>query len=489
MSTLSQSQSLLEVRKLLAAGDAKRALAMVKSLMKKPGAKRDPNLLAYLAECQVGMHEVGHALETIKGAIKLEPDNPMHHTIAGRALMHSQRLEEAIESFQQALRLNPEWPSAVRGLTECHYLLNKPEEAYEFLAPIINRGRMDPQIALSFTRICSSLGKTEEGVALLEFWVHNEQAPPELRRPGLFQLAELYVKMGRHDEAFETFTEANKLRPHGFLPERHREATDRVIRGTTRETLAALPEPKTRSDKPIFIVGMPRSGTSLVEQALSCHSLIYGAGELGVIDEIVRALQHSDMSRIEQSELQSYVERFAKGYLGLLDRLSGGSRYVTDKNPLNFKNLGVISKVFPQARVIHCVRNPIDTCVSCYFHNFLGKTPFTDDLANLGSYYNDYRRLMEHWTQVVQIPILDVVYEDVIEDFESNMRRVIEFLGLEWEPEILRFYESKRVTHTASTDQVRRPIYKSSKERWRRYEKHLGPLIEALEPEFRPSGG
>ena len=486
MSMLNQSQMLLQVRQLLSAGNYPQATSIVRGMMSKPGGKKNPKLLAYLAECQLGELEVDKALETIGKAIKLEPRNPMHRTIRGQALLHSQRHEEALAAYKEALKLNPGWPSAVRGLTEVYFLLNEPEQAYDFLKPILSADRMDPQVALAFTRICANVGKAPEGVALLECWVDDERFPPEQRRPGLFQLGALYDKMGRYDDAFETYHKANKLRPGKFHAARHRATTDRVIAGTTRETLDALPEPDTKSDKPIFIVGMPRSGTSLVEQALSCHRRIFGAGELTAIDDIVQALSHSDMARLPREEVQRYVEKFATGYLGLLKRLGRGADFVTDKNPLNFKHLGVISKVLPGARIIHCVRNPLDTCVSNYFHNFIGRTAFSDNLADLGSFYNDYRRLMEHWKSVVSIPILDVVYEDVVEDFESNARRIIEFLELDWDPEILRFHESKRITHTASTEQVRKPIYKTSAQRWKRYERHLDPLIEALDPQFRP---
>lgn len=487
MPSLNESQTLLQVRKLLASGSNQQAFELVKKLMKQPGGKKNPLYLAHLADCQIRSMQITQALETINKAIKIDPNNAMLRTIKGQSLTHCNRMDEAIESFRAALKINPSWPPAIRGLIEVFFLQNRPEDAYDLLKPIISTGRIDPQVALSFTRVCGMLDKLDEGIALLELWVFNEEAPLDLRKPGLFQLGGLYDKAKRYDDAFVTFNKANELRPGNFRPDRHKIATDRVIAGTTKATLATLPEPNCDTSKAVFILGMPRSGTSLVEQVLSCHPSIHGAGEMTAIDDIVAALQHSDMSRMPRSEVEGYVTKFAKGYIHLLNETGGAATMVTDKNPFNFKHIGVISKVLPGAKIIHCVRNPIDTCVSNYFQDFIGRSAYADSLAGLGSYYNDYHRLMEHWKSVVQTPILDVVYEDVVEDLEANARRMLEFLGVDWDPEVLRFHESKRITTTASTEQVRKPIYQSSKQRWKRYEKHLDPLIEALDPEFRPN--
>lgn len=155
---------------------------------------------------------------------------------------------------------------------------------------------------------------------------------------------------------------------------------------------------------------------------------------------------------------------------------------MTDKMPINFLYLGLAAKLVPGVRVIHCVRNPLDTCVSCYAKLLAGgMTEYAHDLRHLGRFYRDYQRLIAHWKSVLEVPILDVRYEQIVEDAEGQARRMIEFLGLGWDPACLRFHENRRVARTASLDQVRRPLYRSSVERWRNYERHLGPLIETLE--------
>jgi hypothetical protein len=160
---------------------------------------------------------------------------------------------------------------------------------------------------------------------------------------------------------------------------------------------------------------------------------------------------------------------------------------ITDKMLLNFLHLGLIALLFPQARVIHCRRDPLDTCVSCFFQNFRGLT-FTLDLADLGNYYRDYERLMDHWRRALPLPMFKVVYEDLVASPEDVSRRLIDFCGLPWDERCLRSHESSRPVRTVSKLQVRQPIYSSSVGRWRRYESHLGPLREALRGAGGPPG-
>jgi hypothetical protein len=177
---------------------------------------------------------------------------------------------------------------------------------------------------------------------------------------------------------------------------------------------------------------------------------------------------------------QGAIETAAERYLELLRGFAGEAIRVTDKMPYNFLHLGLISLLFPRARIIHCVRDPLDTCLSGYFENFRRGNFHTFDLGHLGAYYVQYQRLMRHWRSVLDMPMLEVSYEDHIAEPERTCREMLAFLDLEWDPQCLRFHESKRVVRTASRDQVREPIYTRSLARWRNYERHLGPLKEAL---------
>ena len=177
---------------------------------------------------------------------------------------------------------------------------------------------------------------------------------------------------------------------------------------------------------------------------------------------------------------QGVLNQVAQRYLSTLNNLAPAAVRVTDKMPMNFKHLGLIQLLFPEAHIIHCTRNPLDTCLSIYTHDFARGLPYTADLKWLGEYYRKYQELMRHWQSALTLPIMEIKYEDVVSDPEAATRALIAFCGLEWDAQCLRFYENKRVVNTLSYDQVRRPIYKNSVERWRHYEHHLGPLKDAL---------
>ncbi len=238
---------------------------------------------------------------------------------------------------------------------------------------------------------------------------------------------------------------------------------------------------------PVFIVGMPRSGTTLVEQIISAHPAAYGAGELPDIIGLVRALPGFLRNNREPypecvGELNENAEfALSERYLEKIRLSPGDPERVTDKMPHNFLHVGLIALLFPNARIIHCTRNPVDTCLSCYFQDFMGRHTYAYNLEDLGYYYGEYRRLMAHWREVLPMQFMDVNYEELTANAEANSRRIIEHVGLPWDERCLEFYKTGRNVATASYDQVRQPIYRKSVERWRNYEQHISPLLSSLE--------
>jgi hypothetical protein len=228
---------------------------------------------------------------------------------------------------------------------------------------------------------------------------------------------------------------------------------------------------------------MPRSGTSLVEQILASHSRVFGAGELADMGLLALSTSSGAVEYPEtvRSLAPDQVEKLAAAYRRRLDSLAPGARRVTDKMWQNFEFLGFAALLFPRSRVIHCVRDPMDTALSCFFHHFYGRgMAFAYDLKDLGAYYLQYRRIMTHWRSVLDLPILEVSYERLVEDPETGIRELVAFAGLDWEPACLRFFETDRIVRTASLEQVRRPIYRTSVGRARRYAPWLGPLADIL---------
>ena len=300
-----------------------------------------------------------------------------------------------------------------------------------------------------------------------------------------FTLGKLYDAEGAVDQAFTHFAAGNGQIRSGHEPGKFTEFVDRTIAFYDAERIASMPRAANRSALPVFIVGMPRSGTTLVEQIIASHGQVFGAGELEHIDDAARhqAGGMAERDRLPEclGELHAAdLDRIAGNHLVALNTLGGDAARVTDKLPYNFGHLGFINQLFTSARIIHCVRDPLDTCLSSYMQNFRRGNLQTYDLGHLGAYYNDYRRLMDHWRAVLDLPIMDIAYEDLVADQEGKSRELIDFIGLEWDPQCLRFHESGRVVNTASYDQVRQPIYDRSVGRWRHYERHLGPLKDAL---------
>jgi hypothetical protein len=219
---------------------------------------------------------------------------------------------------------------------------------------------------------------------------------------------------------------------------------------------------------------MPRSGTSLVEQIIASHPVAFGAGELPFWDEAVTV--HS--AEVRQGMLNEATrQKLAEAYLRVLANHSTDALHVVDKTPINADFLGVIHSVFPNARIIYMQRDPIDTCLSCYFQQFMTGLNFTLDLSDLAHYYREHQRLMTHWRAALPPgSILDVPYAELVADQETWTRKILEFLGLEWDERCLEFHKIKRSVVTASAWQVRQKIYGNSVDRWRNYEKFIGPL-------------
>jgi hypothetical protein len=242
------------------------------------------------------------------------------------------------------------------------------------------------------------------------------------------------------------------------------------------------------SELPILIVGMPRSGTSLVEQILASHPAVHGGGELGHLRELVGAVSLLNEAGLGFPEGVARLrfddfDRLGHGYVGRLQQIAPEAQRVTDKNNWNFCYLGFAHLVAPRARVIHCIRNPLDTCLSCYMLDF-ASLRFAFDLGELGRYYRAYAQLMAHWRSVLPSDwMLEVRYEDLVEDVERETRRIVSYCGLDWDDSCLSFYATERTVRTASFAQVRQPVYGRSVVRARLYMSYLGPLVAALQSE------
>ena len=384
--------------------------------------------------------------------LALDPKNAEAWNGLGHTLLAAGRFEDARSSFRRALELQPELPSAYGGL--------------------------------------AIIGERAEGEAKLEHLralVARSECPAQVRTDALFALGLLLDNADRYDEAFACFAQGNALRRQTLADSGARfnlaalqQRVSGLIESCTPDLYATVEGEGNPSEAPVFIVGMPRSGTSLIEQIAASHSRVSGAGELRDIENIADALEAHGRERSAEELDPDLARRLADDYVAHLQRLDAGAARVTDKMPDNIFHLGLIALLFPGARVIFCRRDLRDTCLSCYFHNFDEPIPFARDLVDCAQRALEIERLADYWRTMLPVRMLTIDYEALVADLEGESRRLIEFLGLEWEPACLEFHKTERTVMSASAWQVRQPLFTRSVGRWKRYQRHLGPLLEVL---------
>ena len=400
------------------------------------------------------------------------------------ALLALGRIGEGVAAMHQTLSGSPDYAERIAAIARRHTQEGAVEVACAILEPLLTGGCESPRVAAAFAAIAPRLGRAREGIAVANALL-DAAAPPDLRRLH-FALGRLHDQADDYDAAFSHFAKANALFDADYDRAAAADFVERTLAAFDRDTVARLPRPDHDSRLPLFIVGMPRSGTTLVEQILCSHARVHGGDELFAIPEIVAALPTLAGADDAYPECIAVLERphaarLARGYLDKLDDLGHGAARVTDKMPDNYKFLGLIAVLFPRARIIHCVRAPLDCCLSNFFQEFIvEQLPYTASLIDIAHAYRLYRRLMRHWRAVLEIPMFEVVYEDLVADQEGVSRALVDFCGLEWDDRCLRFHENPRPVSTWSFDQVRRPMYAGSVDRSRHYRAHLGPLTAAL---------
>ncbi|MBU0483263.1 MAG: sulfotransferase [Proteobacteria bacterium] len=449
----------LLARTLAEAGNHEKADVAVEKLL----AKNPRNFQSFLARAQVrlAIDDTGGAEQDLRRALELWPGALEAHCSLAHLFMQTGRFEEAIDSFKHAASLNP---TALAGLIEARSFPDDPKVIglMQKMAdnPLLQRG---PRISLSFA------------------------------------LTKLFEKQQQYDLAFHYAGQANQLSNKTIIhrKNRHHRMVEIMAKNFSKEFHDRLRATGSRSERPVFVVGMPRSGTTLTEQILCSHPAVFGAGELGYITAITRLMPK--VVKKEQSypiclgSLQRWMlSHAASYYLKKISRLDQKAARVVDKLPHNFLHLGLINLIFPRAKIIHVQRDFRDVAISNYFTNFKhkhGGMSYAFDLQNIGQMINDYRLIMDHWRRILPPGVIyEFRYEDLVEEPEKKGRELLTFIGLDWDDKLLEFHRTERAVKTASVWQVRQPLYQSSKERWRNYETFLTPLMEVL-AEYPPQFG
>jgi len=424
-----------------------------------------------IGSAQLERGRVEDAAASFQQVLDLEPAHVAAHLGLAAALRQQRRVVEAQAICARALALAPRSAEAVWLLGELRGDLGAFPEAQALYRRAIE---IDP----SFPSAFSSMALQRKMTAADAPWQRGverllAQGPPLSHAIGLrYALGKYCDDLGRHDDAFHHYRLANELtKRYGAVydGEKLTRHVDKLIATFDAGFMSTPPRASASlSERPVFVLGMPRSGTSLAEQILASHSAVFGAGEISFWDDAFGAYDPQALSAI------------ADEYLARTAQAPAGALRVVDKMPANFLYAGLIHAVFPRARIIHLRRHPIDTCLSIYFQNFLNAPAFCNDLEHLAHYYREYVRITDHWRAVLPATaFLEVPYEDLVADQERWTRRMLEFIELPWEPQCLEFHRAERVVITASKWQVRQSINAASVGRWRNYERYVGPL-EAL---------
>ena len=513
-------------------GNAHKALEhyeLASACYKKAAALRpnDPGIHYNLGLATSGLKQPKEALAHFRKAIALQPDYVDAHLGLADLLEELGRYEESLAGYEKVMSLAPDRDDLFVNKGEVLRNLKRYEEARACFVEAIARRPGDSWTHINLGLLNQELGKraeaTENFLAAIraeagsigayynlayqgylakddqlfkqmqDIYAHRNEIPNEHRNMICFAMGKTQEDKRSYDEAFAAYEEGNRLQylSHPFdEAAEEKSVNDRISFFTADifEKCQAISEKLSlprETKKPVFIVSMPRSGSTLIEQILSSHPLVFGAGELTIFDEITDEVQLPKKDAPGWEAACKHLRELGHRYLDRLWQLAPDAAFITDKMPGTYKHLGLLKLMLPDAKIIHAMRDPKDVCWSCYTHRFTKGHNYTYDLGALGRYYLRYEEQMRRWHEVLPPgSLLDVRYEDVVAEPEREVRRMLDYIGLPWDDACLKFHENKRPVKTASVSQVRRPLYSSSVARWKHFEKHLGPLLEIVGTDY-----
>jgi tetratricopeptide (TPR) repeat protein len=394
--------------------------------------------------------------------IKLQPKDPQSHTTLATAHRLNGDIDKALVCYDQAMSINPSFPEAIAGKAEVLESIGRTEEAEILLT---NSPSTDSVVvALAKVRIARKLNKPDRALQAIDSVMNQQLSPYHLSNLNMHR-GRVLEELSRYDDAWNAWEEGNKLHSGKFPLSDHIKLVDTIIDSCSKRVpdtvLDTVP-----GTTPIFIVGMFRSGTTLLEQILGAHQKIDVAGE---VDEIVRLVNEKQYPECISKPNAEWQKQY-------IDRLGSENNFCTDKMPMNYLHIGLIHTLFPNAIILHTTRNPLDTCVSCFANAFSASHSYTSHLKDLAGVYEQYQRVMSHWNSVFPELIYEVPYESLVENLERTVQGVLNHIGVEFEPACLEFYNVRRIAVTPSADQVRKPIYATSVGRHKHFAQHLEEL-------------
>ena len=444
-----------------------------------------------LANFHMKQDRYDKALELVGKAIALDPKMAHSFVMRGNILSKAQRHEEALQAYDEALGISPLNPGALSGKGHVLKTIGRQPESIDAYRRCIGAHPHFGEAYWSLANLKTFDFDADE-VDVMERMVAEPELADEPKVNFHLSLGKHYENRGDYDRAFDNYRRGNELRRRHEIydPVQTQVIHDRIIRVFDGAFFAEREGWGDSDPAPILIVGLPRSGSTLIEQILASHSMVEGTMELPDLARTIGELSKRAPGKSEYPEAarpldEAAVRALGQGYLDSTMRYRTPLPRFIDKMPNNFASIGFLRLILPNAKVINARRHPLDSCLGSYKQLFFKGQSFTYDPFELGHYYLQYQRIMDHWHEVLPGHVLDVHYEDMVADQEGQTRRILEYLGLPWEESCLRFYETDRAINTASSEQVRQPIYTGAVHFWRNYEHHLGELIETLEPLLR----
>jgi tetratricopeptide (TPR) repeat protein len=439
-------------------------------------------------------YNLGNSLQTLgqfeeaithyKQVLIINPRSTETLNNLGMALQQLGRQEESISYYEQALAINPNYAEAHNNLGIPLQDLNRLEDAAAHYEKALT---IKPNYARAHLHL-SKIKPDLQQASIIENHLKSHSISDEDAMDYHYALGNISSDNKSYSKEFEHYLIGNTIKRKliDYDAQKNTDFVNSLIENFSKNYFQEKAGFGNNSELPVFILGMPRSGTTLVEQIISNHPHVYGAGELVHLHNTVDAISKNIDSSTSYPGCislfsETMVNEYSNEYLEILKNYSQVSTRISDKTPSNFFRIGIIKTLFPKARIIHCQRNALDTCISIFLNNFSRGNEYSFDLTEIGKYYLDYERLMLHWHTLFPSEIYDVQYEELISNQNEISQQLINYLGLEWDDACLDFHKNKRAVKTASNLQVRQPIYNNSVERWKRYEEHLQPLISVLQ--------
>ena len=429
------------------------------------------------------------AIECFKKATTLEPGNVQSHFQLASALAPAALNYEAVKAHQRVLELQPGHPGALLGLGHMLKTVGRQDEAIASYRKFID---LKPDSGEGYWSLANlkTYRLSDEDIREIESRLAKDDLTDQSTVNFLFALGKTYEDQGDFDRAWSFYSKGNKKR-------RMIEQYDPVLTEVTNDSIISVFDQQFLEENtglgnpdsaPIFIIGLPRSGSTLIEQILASHGLVEGTSELPYLGRVATSLNMNRADGINYPEAarelgEKQFNALGQDYLDLTEmHRTEGKPHFIDKMPNNTPTVGLLHLIMPNAKIIDARRYPLDSCFSCYRQLFAKGQTFTYDLTDIGEYFLEYQRLMDHWHEVLPGRVLTIQYEEMVTDFENQVHRLLEYCELPWEDNCINFHETERPIRTASSEQVRQPIYSKSINHWRNYEQHLGELIEVLEP-------